>query len=145
MLAATVAAFTSCCTVFTGSSDAVTFGSRPDGASVILDGQRIGRTPCQGIVSRAWGRGAVLIERNGEKIATSVPREVNPALATDAVVTVFFPVIGVVSLLVDVGTGNCRKSSAKGVYVEFTAAGKVDAPVAQPPAREMPPGPEEAE
>ena len=44
--------FSSCATIVTGTTDSVSFDSRPRGATVSVDGAPVGVTPCQADVGR---------------------------------------------------------------------------------------------
>ncbi len=45
--------FTSCATIFTGTKDVINFDSKPQGATVYIDGLEVCKTPCQASVKRS--------------------------------------------------------------------------------------------
>lgn len=50
---ATVLLFSSCATIFTGTKDRIQFNSNPAGATVLIDGIEVCKTPCSASVKRS--------------------------------------------------------------------------------------------
>jgi len=93
----------SCASIVDNGPDLVTFNSSPEGATVLVDGLAVGKTPCTAPVSRKWGSGDIMFRLYGHQaIETSIGRNVNP--------WVFGNIIfgGLVGIAVDCATGNCR-------------------------------------
>lgn len=53
VFAASITALSSCATVFTGTSDRISFNSNPSGATVFIDGIEQCKTPCSVKISRS--------------------------------------------------------------------------------------------
>ncbi len=53
LLAAIALTMTSCATIFTGSKDTLRFDSNPEGATVLIDGIEVCKTPCTTKVKRS--------------------------------------------------------------------------------------------
>lgn len=50
---AIVLLFSSCATIFTGTKDRIQFNSNPSGATVLIDGIEVCKTPCSATVKRS--------------------------------------------------------------------------------------------
>ena len=64
-LLATTFALAGCATLFSGTSDQVTFNSTPQGARVLIDGAEIGSTPLTTSVKRSIGGASVTYRLQG--------------------------------------------------------------------------------
>ena len=64
-LLASIVVFTSCATIFTGTSDRLTFTSEPPGAKVFIDGNERCITPCHVRVTRSINERDVAISLDG--------------------------------------------------------------------------------
>jgi len=103
----------SCASIVDNGPDLVAMNSIPDGATVLVDGVKMGKTPVVVPVSREWGAGDLVFKIDGRPdIETSIGRDVNP--------WVFGNIIfgGLIGVGVDCATGNCRRAD-KFVRVDF--------------------------
>ena len=66
MIAFTVLVFTSCATILSGTSDEITFNSDPGGASIMLDGLKLGKTPATVSIKRpGFGNKEITLKLDG--------------------------------------------------------------------------------
>ena len=93
-----------CATILAGGPDPVSFDSTPRGATVTLDGVVVGETPCQALVSRQWDKGHLVFEHAGETVEMWASRTFNGAFLGNILIG------GVLGMLIDLGSGNVRKS-----------------------------------
>ena len=108
----------SCASIITGSTDAVSFNSDPEDARVYVDGEIVGKTPCQAQVSRSWGSGKIRMELLSKVYRTEVPRVFNGWYVGNLAFGLSGIVIG--ALLIDLPTGNVRKTpSGTVIYYDF--------------------------
>jgi hypothetical protein len=116
LIAIVVAALPGCATIISGSSDSVSFDSNPPGATVFVDDQKVGLTPCVAPVSRQWGYGDIRFALGGNELAAEVPRVVNGWYFGNLI---FGGLIGLV--VVDLPLGNLRKTpDGTTVFVDFS-------------------------
>jgi len=77
-LLASIVVFTSCATIFTGTSDRISFTSEPPGAKVFIDGSERCITPCDVRVSRSLNEKDVTISLEGYEVRViTLDREFN--------------------------------------------------------------------
>ncbi len=105
---------TSCASIVSGGPDPFAIDTLPPGATVFLDDQAVGVSPCQIMVPKIWGAGDLSIRwPTGETLSTTVPRTINPWVIGNII---FGGIIGVV---VDCSVGSCRTVSGAGeVYTK---------------------------
>jgi len=104
---------TSCATIFTGSSDDISFRSEPAGATILIDGLERGTTPATVSVKRpGLGETQVTLEMDGyeDKVFT-LQSEFN------AVSILNFA--GLIGWGVDIATGAVTKYSPRGYNMEL--------------------------
>ena len=66
MIAFTAFVFTSCATILSGTSDEITFNSDPGGASIMLDGLKLGKTPATVSIKRpGFGNKEITLKLDG--------------------------------------------------------------------------------
>jgi len=66
MIAFTVLVFTSCATILSGTSDEIRFDSDPEGASIMLDGLKLGKTPATVSIKRpGFGNKEITLKLDG--------------------------------------------------------------------------------
>ena len=66
MIAFTVLVFTSCATILSGTSDEIRFDSDPEGASIMLDGLKLGKTPATVTIKRpGFGNKEITLKLDG--------------------------------------------------------------------------------
>ena len=110
---------TSCATIVSSGPDAVPCDSDPRGATVFLDRQPVGKTPCQVMVPKMWGTGELTFVLDGKVITVWPARTVNPWVFGNIIIG------GAVGVVIDVATGNCRMSLGTPIYVDFTSMSQV--------------------
>ena len=77
-LLTTIVVFTSCATIFTGTSDRISFTSEPPGATVFIDGNEQCITPCNVRVARSLNERDVAISLDGYEVRMiTLDREFN--------------------------------------------------------------------
>lgn len=103
---------TSCATIFTGTKDTLTFNSKPEGASVYIDGLEVCKTPCTTQVKRSLSDKIAEIKLDGyETRVITLDREFNVV-----------SVINLGSLIgwgIDAATGSIMKYGKKGYEIEL--------------------------
>ena len=66
MIAFTVLVFTSCATILSGTSDEIRFDSDPEGASIMLDGLKLGKPPATVTIKRpGFGNKEITLKLDG--------------------------------------------------------------------------------
>ena len=66
MVVFTAFIFTSCATILSGTSDEITFNSDPGGASIMLDGLKLGKTPATVSIKRpGFGNKEITLKLDG--------------------------------------------------------------------------------
>ena len=66
MIVFTAFVFTSCATILSGTSDEITFNSDPGGASIMLDGLKLGKTPATVSIKRpGFGNKEITLKLDG--------------------------------------------------------------------------------
>lgn len=109
-----VLGLTSCATIFTGTSDRVTFNSNPEGAVVYIDGLEICTTPCTVPVKRSLNDKAAEFKLDGYKTRViTLDREFN-------VVSVL-NLAGLLGWAVDAATGAIFKYGRKNYDIQLEA------------------------
>ncbi|MDR6457403.1 hypothetical protein J2786_000496 [Chryseobacterium vietnamense] len=107
---------TSCATIFTGTQDAITFSSSPEGAKVFHKGIEKCTTPCTTKIPRALGKQMVTFEKEGfEK------KEVKLTKTFNAVTLLNIILGGAIGVGIDAATGSLTKYSPKKYDVELQA------------------------
>lgn len=102
----TVLFTTSCATIFTGTSDKITFQSNPSGATILIDGAQVGQTPATVSVSRFGLIGkTVTLKKDGYHDATFQLQK------TFNMVSILSILIAVLPVIIDVVTGAILKHS----------------------------------
>ena len=104
---------TSCATIFTGSSDDITFNSEPSGATILIDGLDQGTTPAIVSVKRpGLGETQVVLKMDGyeDKVFTLQSK-------FNAVSILNFA--GIIGWGIDIATGAVKKYSPKGYNLEL--------------------------
>lgn len=134
LILAAALALPGCATIITGSSDSVSFDSQPEGARVVVDGQVVGKTPCQAAVSRGWRMGKVRIELGDAVREGEVPRVLNGWMWGNLL---FGGMIGF--WLVDFPTGNYLRADTEAVvFADFEKPG-ASVKLVRPPKPKKPP------
>lgn len=107
-----------CGTILSGHRDKITISSKPEGATIYVDGQRVGETPKK-VTLVSTSDHTVRLEKDGyePKTATLV-RKVAAGYVVLDVVT------GVIPLLVDATTKGWKTLRPEGVDVEMTPESK---------------------
>jgi hypothetical protein len=107
-------AFTSgCATIFTGTSDPITFNSRPEGAKVQVNGMQVGRTPITVPLKRSLSTPQVQISLDGyESQYVMLQSSFNGVAILDVF---FWP-----GFIVDAATGSIMSYSIRNYDVELT-------------------------
>jgi len=96
-----------CASIITGSTDNVTYTSKPSGALVVVDGHPVGNTPCWYATKRSWGSGHVIMKIGGQIREAQVPRVFNGWFVANAAWGI---VGGGIGVIIDLATGNVRKT-----------------------------------
>lgn len=103
---------TSCATIFTGTKDAISFDSNPQGANVYLDGLEVCKTPCITMVKRSLSDKLAEIKLDGyETRVITLDRKFNTV-----------SIINLGSLIgwgIDAATGALMKYDKKGYDIEL--------------------------
>lgn len=103
---------TGCATIFTSSHDAVTINSTPPGATLMLDGNRIGKTPTTIQVKRSLAPARIEVKADGYyNNAVNLQNTFNTASVFNIL---FWP-----GFIVDAVTGNMMKASQLTYDVEL--------------------------
>lgn len=106
-------ALASCATIFSPSSDQVTFNSTPPGAKVYINGGYVGKTSLTTPIKRSTSTPAISIKKDGYE-TTAVP------LQTEFNSTSWFNVLFPIGFVVDAATGNLMKASQYSYDVELS-------------------------
>lgn len=110
--------FGACATIFTGTSDSISFESEPSGAMVVIDGVDRGRTPLTTSVKRDIGGTDITYRLNGYQTRTfELGQEFNMVTILDVFCGPAFWVCGGVDLL----TGAAMKYDPRTYELELTA------------------------
>lgn len=97
---------TSCATIFTGTSDAITFNSTPEGAKVYEAGIEKCTTPCTYKVSRSLSQKTVEVRKEGyENKVVGLDSKFNGV----SILNLF----GIVGWGIDAATGSLKKYDTK--------------------------------
>ena len=113
LLAAVLVAAPGCATLFSGSSDTITFNSEPSGADVVIDGLSRGRTPVSVPVKRAgFGDRTVTLRLDGYDPVTF---QLADGFNAVSILNVFVPI----GFIVDAATGSITKYTQKGYSVDM--------------------------
>ncbi|MDM1553526.1 PEGA domain-containing protein [Chryseobacterium indologenes] len=107
---------TSCATIFTGTSDKITFNSSPEGAKVIHKGEEKCVTPCTAPISRSLSKQIVTIEKEGFS-----SQEIKLDKNFNAVTLLNILFGGAIGVGIDAATGSLTKYSTKKYEVELEA------------------------
>lgn len=114
VLTATVFLFSSCATIFTGTKDTIRFNSKPEGATVYIDGIEVCKTPCEARVKRSLSDKDVEIKLDGYKTRIiTLDRSFN--------VVSILNLAGFVGWAVDAATGSIMKYDRKSYDIELEA------------------------
>ena len=106
--------FSSCATLFTGTSDMISIDSSPVGAKILIDGLNVGKTPATIKVERSFNTRQVTLKLTGyENRVFILQREFN----TVAILNM----LGLVGWAVDVVTGSIYRYSPKNYDIELDA------------------------
>ena len=118
VLACCVAGTSGCATIFNPGPDLVPVSSRPEGATVRLDGVTVGKTPLILSLPRD-SEGVISFEKEGYQKAT-VDRDkvVNGTFFVNLGWILIWPAVPI-SMLVDLITGNAGKYSTEPLNVEL--------------------------
>ncbi|TLX24923.1 PEGA domain-containing protein [Chryseobacterium indologenes] len=107
---------TSCATIFTGSKDAISFSSAPEGAKVIHKGIEKCVTPCTADISRSLSRQTVTFEKEG-----LVTKQVKLTKTFNPVTLLNILFGGAIGVGIDAATASLTKYSPKKYNVEMEA------------------------
>ena len=107
MIAFTAFVFTSCATILSGTSDEITFNSDPGGASIMLDGLKLGKTPATVTIKRpGFGNKEITLKLDGYEDRTfMLQKEFN--------VMAICNLGGIPGWVIDILTGAVMKYSKK--------------------------------
>lgn len=112
LLAAVALSLTSCATIFTGSKDTLRFDSDPEGATVLIDGLEVCKTPCTTQVKRSLSDKLAEIKlENYETRVITLDREFNAV----SVLNLGF----LLGWGIDAATGALMKYDRKGYDIEL--------------------------
>ncbi len=102
-----------CATLFSGSSDSITFNSQPSGARVMVDGLMVGTTPTTVSIKRpGFGDTDVTVALEGYDSRTfTLSSEFN----TTSILNIFVPI----GFVIDAVTGAITKHSKKSYNVDL--------------------------
>lgn len=116
LLSAMVLSTTSCATIFTGTTDKVSFNSNPEGAKVIHKGVEKCTTPCVAPISRGLGKQTVTFEKEGfDNKEVKLTKTFNPVTLVNILLG------GAIGIGIDLATGSFIKFSPKEYSVELEA------------------------
>ncbi|MBT8495529.1 MAG: PEGA domain-containing protein [Deltaproteobacteria bacterium] len=106
-----------CATIFSDSTQTLTFTSEPPGAEVMIDGQSIGRTPATITVNKkAFGHPVVTVTLPGYQVRQFVmQKDLNNIALSNST--------SLLSWLTDAGTGAVIEYSPSSYYVELMPSG----------------------
>ena len=105
---------TSCATIFTGTSDAVTFNSKPEGAKVLEAGIEKCTTPCTYKVNRSLSQKTVEIRKEGyENKVVGLDTKFNSV----SILNLF----GILGWGIDAATGSLKKYDTKVYDIQLDA------------------------
>ena len=107
MIAFTAFVFTSCATILSGTSDEIRFDSDPEGASIMLDGLKLGKTPATVSIKRpGFGNKEITLKLDGYEDRTfMLQKEFN--------VMAICNLGGIPGWVIDILTGAVMKYSKK--------------------------------
>ncbi|MDO4695335.1 PEGA domain-containing protein [Porphyromonas sp.] len=106
--------FSSCATIFTGTTDTIRFNSDPQGATVYIDGVEICKTPCTYDVPRSLADKQLEVRLDGYEVKVlTLSRKFN----TMTVLNIFN---GLVGWAIDAATGAMMQYSRKGYDITLT-------------------------
>ena len=101
-----------CASIFTGTSDPITFESQPDGAKVQINGMRVGRTPVTALVKRSLSAPQVKISLDGYEPQNIM---IQNSFNSIAILDIFFwP-----GFIIDAATGSIMKYSILNYHVRL--------------------------
>ncbi|WP_278353659.1 PEGA domain-containing protein [Chryseobacterium gleum] len=107
---------TSCATIFTGTRDAITFSSNPEGAKVFHKGIEKCTTPCTVKIPRSLSKQTVTFEKEGfEKKEVKLTKNFNAVTLLNIILG------GAIGVGIDAATGSLTKYSPKKYDVELEA------------------------
>jgi len=112
IVAAVLVSSSGCATLFSSSTQPLTFTSTPQGAEVFLDGALLGRTPLTQQVDKRSGSAVATIRADGYQPQTFI---LNKTLDPVAIVNLTF----ILSWATDFTTGNMFEYSPGSYYVEL--------------------------
>ena len=97
----------SCGTLFTGTSDTIFFDSNPSGATVVVDGDEICRTPCQESIGRRTFKSKMVnVKLDGYRVETKkLKKSFNAATLLNILLG------GILGVTIDLITGSVTKYS----------------------------------
>lgn len=105
----------SCATIFTGTSDNISFASNPSGAKIYMDGLKIGTTPATITIQRSFNERRVTLKLDGYDVLVFVlQREFN----TVAILNL----AGILGWGIDAMTGAIYRYNPKGYELDLEVA-----------------------
>lgn len=105
---------TSCATIFTGTSDKISFTSSPEGAKVLHKGIEKCTTPCEVKIPRSLSKQMVTFEKDGY-----ASQEIKLKKTFNAVSLLNILLGGAIGVGIDAATGSLTKYSPKAVTAEL--------------------------
>ncbi|GHV59798.1 hypothetical protein FACS1894103_3940 [Campylobacterota bacterium] len=107
--------FSGCATLFNGNPQSISFDSKPQGASIKLDGVTHCTTPCTAQVARKVK--SVTVERNGyQTVNRNLTSTINPWFWGNIILG------GLVGSTTDAATGSMNEFSPNNYFVELSPA-----------------------
>lgn len=106
--------FSSCATLFTGTSDLISFNTDPEGAKVIIDGIEVCKTPCTANIKRKLGDKFVEFKLDGyETRLITLDSEFNPVTLLNIAIG------GLIGFGIDLATGSIMKYGRRAYDIEL--------------------------
>jgi len=102
----------SCATIISGTNQAITFDSIPQGAEIIIDGQRVGVTPLT-VKLKKSAKSVVMVKKEGFQ---TVSRDLNKSFDPVGVLNVFWDLS-----TTDALTGAWQKYEQNSYFIELQA------------------------
>lgn len=106
--------FSSCATLFTGTSDSIHFESNPSGAKIMIAGLDVGKTPATITIQRSFNEKLVTLKLAGyETRVFTLQREFNTVALLN--------MLGIVGWAIDAMTGSIYRYNPKAYDIELDA------------------------